>query len=53
MFCKQSKKKVKKQKQKRIQVSKTQFESKIRQHARALSDEQIMRDLQNENFVSK
>ena len=45
-------KKVKNQKQKLIQVATTQFESKIKEYARALSDEQ-MRDLQNEDFVSK
>ena len=37
--CKQSEKKVKKQKQKLIQVATTQFESKIKECARALSDE--------------
>ena len=41
IFCKQSEKKVKKQKQNLIQVATFQFESKIKEYARALSDEQI------------
>ena len=53
IFCKQSETKVKKQKQKLIQVAMTLFESKIKEYARALFNEQMMRDLQNEDFVSK
>lgn len=53
MFCKQSEKKVKKQKQNLIQVATTQFESKIREYARALSDEQMMRDIQNKDLLVK
>ena len=53
IFCKQSKKKVKKQKQKLIQVLRTQIESKIKEYTRHLFDKQMMRDLQNEDFVSK
>ena len=51
IFCKQSKKKVKKQKQKLIQVLTTQIESKIKEYTRPLSDKQIMRDLQNEDRI--
>ena len=53
MFCKQSEKKVKKQKQNLIQVATTQFESKIGEYARALSDEQMMRDIQNKDLLVK
>ena len=42
---KQSEQKVKKQKQKLNPVATTQFESKIKEHAKALSDEQMMIDL--------
>ena len=51
IFCKLSEKKIKKQKQKLVQVAMTQFESKIKEYAKALSDEQMMRDLQNDDFT--
>ena len=53
MFYKHSEKKVKTEKQKLIEVATTQFESKIREYARAIFSEHMMRDLQNEDFVSK
>ena len=53
VFCKQSEKKVKKQKQNLIQVATTEIESKIKEYARALSNKQMMRDLQNEDFGSR
>ena len=31
----------------------TQFESKIKEYAKALSDEQMMRDLQNDDFTER
>lgn len=43
ILCKQAEKKVKKQKEKLIQVATTQFLSTIKEYGKALSDEHMMR----------